>query len=147
MTESRSLLERLKVLVRKMETDRPVVSPEGLFALMIEHAPVGMLLLDGHGSIVFANQHVANDFRWSREDLIGESIEVLVPKDIREEHVGWRDEVIREGGRRYLRAVNGETKDGESMLMEVGLQTVMLEAGLRYVIVIAARRGERGDVP
>jgi PAS domain S-box-containing protein len=54
--------------------------PEEQFRLSFEAAPNGMIVTDHKGVITFVNKQTEKLFGYSRGELIGRSVEVLVPK-------------------------------------------------------------------
>ncbi len=60
------------------------------FEGFLEHAPDGVFLVSSAGAIVFVNRQAEHLFGYSRDDLLGEPIEVLLPERFRDAHVGLR---------------------------------------------------------
>jgi PAS domain S-box-containing protein len=60
------------------------------FEVLLDAAPDAMLLVDGSGKIVATNREALRVFGYSREELVGESIEVLVPHRFRGDHPAHR---------------------------------------------------------
>src|SRR5205814_1728258 len=52
--------------------------------LLLETAPNGFVLVDGRGTIKLVNASAEKLFGYSREELVGKNVEVLVP----EQHAG-----------------------------------------------------------
>ncbi len=67
-----------------------LVTPEALTANVVEHAPDGILVVDGAGRIAFVNHQTEVMFGWVRDELLGQSVEVLIPGPKRTSHVGVR---------------------------------------------------------
>jgi len=59
------------------------VSAEEKFRLAVEACPNGMVMTDGAGKIVLVNTETERLFGYRRDELIGETIEVLVPERLR----------------------------------------------------------------
>src|SRR6185437_1065025 len=57
----------------------------------LDAAPDAMLIIDASGAIRYANQQVAALFLYAREELVGQSIERLMPERFRTRHVHHRD--------------------------------------------------------
>lgn len=56
------------------------------FRELIDAAPDAMLVADQAGLIVFANLQTERDFGYPREELLGRTLEVLVPERFRAGH-------------------------------------------------------------
>jgi PAS domain S-box-containing protein len=61
------------------------------FRLVVEAAQSGMIMVDQSGTIVLINAQVERLFGYRRDELIGQSIEQLVPARYRARHSGHRD--------------------------------------------------------
>src|SRR6202043_487722 len=71
------------------------VSAEEMFRLAVEACPSGMIMTDRSGAIVMLNTEIEVLFGYLRDELIGQSIETLVPKGSRGQHVGLREYFAR----------------------------------------------------
>ena len=59
---------------------------EQQFRLIVEAAPNGMLLVDESGTIVMVNASGHHQFGYEREELLGKSVEMLIPGPFRSDH-------------------------------------------------------------
>ena len=68
-----------------MDTDsrHPGDSGGELFRLALDAAPTGMLLTDRTGSITLVNAQIERLFGYSRDELIGRPLDILVPERYR----------------------------------------------------------------
>ena len=90
----RSLTETQQALQRSEEESRTI----------IESAPNGMLMVDAAGTITLVNSETEALFRYRREELIGQSVEMLVPKDVRGAHVSMRNHFMSQPHARSMGA-------------------------------------------
>ena len=60
------------------------------FLLLLDAVPNGMLVSDEAGIITFVNSQIEKMFGYSREELIGRGVEVLIPARFRAAHPGLR---------------------------------------------------------
>ncbi len=142
----------------------PVPSPEGLFVLAsvvdisarrlaearfrvaVESSPNGMAMIDSRGSIVMVNLAVEEMFGYRREELLGQSIERLVPARFRDKHPGDRGGFFARPHRRAMgegRDLFGLRKDGTEIPVEIGLNPIETEEGLLVlasIVDISARK-------
>lgn len=110
--------------------------------LVLDGAPIAMLVADQDGTITYANAAACRLFRYDMEHLIGSSVETLLPQDLRNVHVSQRRELMdmpnlpttRVMGE--ARHVVGVTSTGESIELEVTLTFVSIR-GDRHVVASA----------
>jgi len=119
---------------------------EAKFQLVIEAAPSGMLMIDDQGTIVLANQQLGRQFGYAKDELLGQTIERLVPNRFCEKHPGKRTTFFRNPIPRQMgsgRDLYGLRKDGSEFPVEIGLNPVTTDEGtfvLASVIDISARK-------
>ncbi|MBD0305697.1 MAG: PAS domain S-box protein, partial [Nitrospiraceae bacterium] len=119
---------------------------EDLFRLVVESAPDGILIVDDTGAITFINARVEQMFGYSRDELVGRSVEVLVPVRFQQAHqserIGFQKAPRARpmGAGRELYAVR---KDGTEFPVEIGLNKIETEQGIkvnRNVVDITDRK-------
>jgi PAS domain S-box-containing protein len=94
---------------------------------VIEAAPSGMIMVDDRGSIVLVNSQVEQLFGYSRDELLGKSIEILVPMSARAKHPEYRKQFFCAPSVRAMgmgRDLFGLKKDGAQIPVEIGLNPV-----------------------
>src|SRR5690606_34884293 len=74
------------------------------FAMALDDAPTGMLLVDERGVILYVNRQTERLFGYERGALIGEPVERLVPFRTRARHVGLRQEFSKNAQTRAMGA-------------------------------------------
>jgi PAS domain S-box-containing protein len=112
----------------------------------VESSPSGLLMIDGAGTIVLVNRQVEMLFGYSREELLGRPIEMLVPERFRGHHPAFRagfaaDPRIRAMG--HGRDLFGLRKDGSEVPVEIGLNPIATDEGLfviSSIVDISARK-------
>jgi formate hydrogenlyase transcriptional activator len=116
-----------------------IKSPQGLHDVLFESAPDAMLTTDHQGRIRDVNAETEKQFGYSRQELIGESVERLIPARLRETHRLHREvyqqaPVYRPMDRRdKLFALH---KDGHEFPVEISLSPVASENGMMFYCVI-----------
>jgi PAS domain S-box-containing protein len=131
ITERRRAEEALQAR-RDEEHDREL-------RLLLETAAQGIVSVDARGTIITANRALEAIFGWTPGELIGQSIERLVPSMSRDAHrqhrVGYfaspRPRLMGPG----LRLV-GERKDGSTVPVEVSLNHVPTAGGGRAIAFV-----------
>lgn len=103
---------------------------------IIESAPLAILMTDAQGQVVLMNKEAMTLFGYAREELMGKSIDLLVPEEFRATHPARRASFYahptprRIGVGRDLFAVR---KDSSRFPVEIGINPVETEEGL-YVL-------------
>jgi PAS domain S-box-containing protein len=111
---------------------------EEKFRLAVEASPNGIVLIEGEGKIVLVNAQTEKMFGYSRGELIGESIEVLVPERFRGRHPLDRTQFVAAPKARVMgagRELFARRKDGTEFPVEIGLNPIDTANG---VVVLAA---------
>jgi PAS domain S-box-containing protein len=112
---------------------------EEMFRLAVEACPSGMVMTDRSGAIVMLNTEIERLFGYSRDELIGQSIEILVPTGLRAEHERRRAEfALHPETRRGEdgRDLFGRRKNRTEFPVEVGLNPVNSRDGVLVLSVI-----------
>ena len=102
------------------------------FRIAVEACPTAMIMADAEGKIVLANSQVEKIFGYQREELIGKSIEVLVPERFRGAHFSYRKEFAKHPTARPMgagRDLYGLRKDGSEFHIEIGLNPIQADEG------------------
>ncbi|HEY5799374.1 MAG TPA: ATP-binding protein, partial [Burkholderiaceae bacterium] len=118
--------ERLQDQSIELEAQQEALkATEAWYRGIIEAAPDGMLVVDGHGRILITNPKLEALFGYAPDELAGHPIEVLVPDAARGRHVGERDGFIAHGAARQMGNAMGDLhgvrKDGSEFSVEIGL--------------------------
>lgn len=95
----------------------------------MEAAPDAMVVIREDGSIFLVNGQAERTFRYSRDELIGQPIEILVPTQARVVHVELRNRYIASPKLRPMASgmsLNGRRKDGTEFPVEVSLSPVLI---------------------
>ncbi|HEV8547868.1 MAG TPA: PAS domain S-box protein, partial [Polyangiaceae bacterium] len=119
--------------------EAPTVNDEGqsdLFRLALEAAPTGMLMVDEAGHITLVNVQLERLFGYAREELLGQSVEMLLPARFRGGHAALRSDFFARPITRWMgegRDLFGLRKDGSEVPIEIGLNPLSI-AGRNYVL-------------
>ena len=112
---------------------------EQQFRLIVEAAPNGMLLVDERGTIVMVNTSALRQFGYEREELLGKSVEMLIPGPSRSDHRQHRAGFTKAPEARSMgggRELFGLRKDGNEFPVEIGLTPIQTATGTRGVASI-----------
>ena len=91
---------------------------------MVKAAPVAIVVADDRGGIVLVNNKLTDMFGYDGDELIGDSIETLMPERYRGGHVGYREEYAGNPRQRPMGTgldLSGRRRDGSEFPIEVGL--------------------------
>jgi PAS domain S-box-containing protein len=105
---------------------------EERFRLAVESSPNGMVMVNVRGQIVLVNAECERMFGYSRDELVGRSIEMLVPERFRHEHGAHRASFIAKPERRLMgagRDLYGMRKSGTEFPVEIGLNPITTPQG------------------
>jgi PAS domain S-box-containing protein len=112
---------------------------EQQWRLIVEAAPNGMLLVDEGGTIVMVNTSVLRQFGYGRDELLGKSVEMLIPGPLRSGHRQYRAGFTRTPQVRSMgsgRELFGLRKDGSELAVEIGLTPIQTAKGMRVLASI-----------
>jgi PAS domain S-box-containing protein len=122
---------------------------EERYRTLLESAPDGMVISDAAGRITFANAQTEALFGIPRGELVGQSIETLIPEALREAHVAHRTAFLHEPRLRPMGAglsLHGRRRDGTEFPVEISLSPLrtpnetLVTAAIRDIT--ARRRAE-----
>lgn len=106
------------------------------FNVALNAAPSAILMVDHNGLIVLCNNLVEEVFGYSRQALVGQPVEQLIPMKTRRKHRVYRTGYATAPSPRTMGAgkrLRGLRSDGSEFPVEVGLQPVSMPDGA-YVI-------------
>ncbi len=100
---------------------------EERFRLVVEAAPSAMIVTNRDGVIELVNAQAEQVFGYSRDELVGRPLEVLLPERFRKVHPELREEYTRHPTSRRMgmnRELFGLRKGGAEISIEVGLNSI-----------------------
>jgi PAS domain S-box-containing protein len=113
---------------------------EERFRVAVEAAPTAMLMIDSQGEIVLVNQLTEQLFGYTRTELLGKTIEQLVPQRLRGNHEEYRRGFLTDAQQRSMgvgRDLYALRKDGREIPVEIGLSPVQMDGGLCVIAAVS----------
>jgi PAS domain S-box-containing protein len=117
-----------------------------LLESLFESAPDGTVLVDEQGRIERINRQMEKLFGYSRDELVGQPLEVLLPERFHEKHVENRSRYFREAHLRPMGiglALFGRRKDGSEFPVDIMLSPLRTDQGLLVIAMVRDITGQR----
>jgi PAS domain S-box-containing protein len=102
------------------------------FRQILDTAPDAMVVVNQHGKIVFANAQTEKLFGYARPQLLGQSLDMLIPERFRPSHGAHVGRYFAHPGTRAMGSgleLFGRRADGTELAIEVSLSPVGSDAG------------------
>ena len=134
------------------EREQQMTLAEERFRLVVEASPSGIVLMNGEGRVVLVNAETERLFGYTREELTGQPVEMLVPERLRGDHPAYRAGFLAAPRARAMgfgRELFARRKDGTEFTAEIGLSPVPHEDGplvLAAVVDVTARKRDEAEM-
>ena len=118
-------------LARLKEISERLVSPE-LVVRLIDTLPDALVVVNEDGRIVLFNQQAELLFGYTRAEVFGQAVEILIPESRRGTHIGHREKYmgfpqVRPMGRDLN--LEGRHKSGKTFPVIINLSPVIISDG------------------
>lgn len=119
---------------------------------LVDAFPSGMLIVNHLGNVVFANKLIERLFGYSQQELVGQSIDILVPKRFQQEHSQHRSGFLHHPSARAMgagRDLFARRKNGTEFPVEIGLNPIVTPDGvmvLSSVVDITTRKKTEAEL-
>jgi PAS domain S-box-containing protein len=130
----------------RLSNELALQKSEERFRLVVESAPNGIVMIGPTGLIEMVNAQTERMFGYTRNELLGKPIEMLVPERYRRNHPGLRKSFFAAPVSRPMgagRDLHGLKKDGSEFAVEIGLNPIETDEGimvLSAIVDISARK-------
>ncbi|MBF0531013.1 MAG: transporter substrate-binding domain-containing protein, partial [Deltaproteobacteria bacterium] len=137
------LLEETQLQAKSLQAQQEQMKETEIwYRSLIESTPDGMLVVDESGAIILVNTMAEKMFGYETGELLGRSVEILVPTSQRVRHVLLRKDFLQTHNRREMANsfnLHGLRKDGLEFPVDIRLSRLP-EFGSRGICVCAAIR-------
>lgn len=126
-------IDRFAMLTDRKKNEMALKESEEKFRSLLESAPDAMVIADPSGKIVLVNAVTLRMFGYSRSELVGERVEMLIPSIAHERHVHLRTDFIAKPLTRTMgkgKPLTALRKDGSEFPVEIALSPIVLESGM-----------------
>jgi PAS domain S-box-containing protein len=104
-----------------------------LFHDLVEFSPDGIVMCDRDGRITLANRQAEEMFGWTREELMGQRVEMLVPAALRAGHSTTRANYVESAEARPMGSgrpsLDAQHRDGSTFPVEISLSPLETDDG------------------
>jgi two-component system, sensor histidine kinase PdtaS len=139
-------------LTERSQADEALRRSEERFRRVVEATPNAMVMIDRDGRIAMMNAQTERVFGYSRTELLGQPVEMLVPERFRGHHPGLRATFFDDPRTRPMgggRDLYGLKKDGSEFSVEIGLNPIETDEGtmvLSAITDISDRKREESRI-
>lgn len=112
---------------------------EDTYRRVIECAPSALVMIDEQGTIILVNAQTELLFGYTREQMLGHPVEMLMPIRFRGHHCTYRAGYYRDPSPRPMgvgRDLLGTRADGSEFPIEIGLNPIATETGMMVLASI-----------
>ncbi|WP_292432904.1 PAS domain S-box protein [Methylobacter sp.] len=126
------------ITVRKQAEEERRAS-EARFRVLLESAPDAIVIVNEEGNIVLINAQTEKWFGYTRDELLGQPVELLIPERFRTHHQSYRkaytaNPVVRPSG--VDLNLYGRRKDGSELPVEINLSPLKIGQELFVISII-----------
>lgn len=120
----------LSVMLRRISTFEKAASKA---QSLLETAPDAMVIVNQGGQIVLVNAQTENLFGYSKQELLGQDVEILIPDEFLKHHKKHRDKYFGQPKTRSMgqgMELYGKKKNGSKFPVEISLSPLKTEEGI-----------------
>lgn len=116
------------------------------FEALFNYATIGIVITTQDGKVINFNRYAADQFGYSPQEVIGNSVEMLIPSEFHSRHIGYRNDFMQHPQTRPMgkgRELHAQRKDGSQFPVEVSLSHYQIDHEvfvIAFVIDITLRK-------
>lgn len=137
--EGTMVLAAVVDITERKAREAALLRSERRFRAAVESSPAAMVMVDQAGKIVMVNCQLERVFGYTRDELVGRPVEMLIPERYRAGHSDFRASFFAGPQQRPMgegRDLYGLKKDGSEVPVEIGLNPIEIEEGLMVLAAI-----------
>lgn len=133
---------------RKRQAHRLLHESEERYRAITEHSPDAIITADSKGNIILANNSAFGIFGYSKNELMGKPVTILMPESCRHEHIAGFERFLKTGKPRLISKTYetiGKRRDGTEFPVELSLSSWLVK-GERFFTGIIRDITERKKI-
>jgi diguanylate cyclase (GGDEF)-like protein/PAS domain S-box-containing protein len=126
------------ITLRK-QAENALRASEQRWRALLETSPDAIVIVDANGIILSINAHAENLFGYSRVELIGEKVDMLVPPEFRDFHGEYRKVYMQDPSTRKMGkqiTIHACAKNGKLIPVEIGINAIPTSSGVWVMAII-----------
>jgi len=111
-----------------------------IYKMLFENIAEGLVIVDNKGIIELINPRIEEMFGYSENELKGKPVEILIPDSLKSKHEYHRATYTKRPVQRSMgknMELKGKKKNGDHLNVEISLNHVKLESGLKVIALIS----------
>jgi len=124
-----------------------LIKNDSIADIIFSYSNEGLVITNGDGIIRYANPKALEMFKYENSELLGQAVEILVPDNLRKNHVHNRRNYEKAPSNRFMgagRHLLGKTKDNTTFPIEISLSPFQFE-NHNYVLSFIANISTRKE--
>jgi PAS domain S-box-containing protein len=137
--DGRALSRAIRYAIERQRGEQALRQSEARFRGLLDSAPDAILIVSREGRITFANAQVEKTFGYRPEELLGQTIEMLMPDRFREQHGQHRFGYLAAPRARPMDSgleLRGKRKDGGEFDADILLGPLEREGDLSVLCIV-----------
>lgn len=130
------------VRLRALSEPGAIIDPD-MLARLLEALPDAVFVIDANGTIQLVNAQCELIFGYHRSEMLGQTIEMLLPESVRERHIEHRRRFFMDPRVRPMglgTPLQGLHRNRTAINLEINLSPIVTQRGTYAVAVVRKRR-------
>ena len=123
------IIQRMRDLTASRKSEKALLRSESLFRGLLNATPDPLIVANVDGEIILANAEFEKAFGYTREEIVGEQIEKLVPENKSRAHIKMREDYAFQPHSRPMGQIKleGLHKDGHIIPVDINLSPFTID--------------------